>query len=71
VIPVVISAVLMVAAAYRFRHGASRKQRSDWCRALTISAILFVVYAARAVIHGTAVGGCDVRIAVSKDMTVP
>ena len=70
-IPVVIFAVLMVAAAYRFRHGASMKQRSDWCRAFAISAILFVIYAGRAAIRGTAVGDCDVRIAVSKDVTVP
>lgn len=47
------------------------KQRSDRCRALAISAILFVIYAARAAIHGTAVGDCDGRIAVSKDVTVP
>lgn len=70
-IPVVILAVFMVAAAFRFRHGASMKQRSDWYRALVISAILFVLYAARAAIRGTAVGDCDVRIAVSKDVTVP
>ena len=45
------------------------KQRSDWCRALAISAILFVIYAARAAISGTAVGDCDVGIAVSKNVT--
>jgi hypothetical protein len=64
-------AVFMVAAAYRFRHGGGMKQRSDWCRALAIIAILFVIYAARAAIRGTAVVGCDVRIAVSKDVTAP
>jgi hypothetical protein len=63
---VILGAVILV-AAFRLRH--SPEQRSGWCRTLAISTILFVIYATRAAIHGTAAGDCDVRIAVSNDAT--
>jgi hypothetical protein len=63
----VLGAFIIVAAS-RLRQ--SPEQRSGWHRALAISAILFVIYAARAAIRGTAAGDCDVRIAVSNDATV-
>jgi len=63
-ISVVILGAVIIMAAFRLRY--SPEQRSGWCRALAISAILIVIYATRAVIHGTA-GDCDVRIAVSND----
>jgi hypothetical protein len=67
-ITLVILGAVIIMAAFRLRH--SPEQRSGWCRALVISAILFVIYAARAAIHGAAAGDCDVRIAVSNDATV-
>ena len=63
----VILGAAIIIAAFRLRH--SPKQRSGWCRALVISAILFVIYATRAAIRGTAAGDCDVHIAVSNDAT--
>ena len=64
-ISLVILGAVIIMAAFRLRY--SPEQRSGWCRALAISAILFVIYAIRAVIQGTAAGDCDVRIAVSND----
>jgi len=64
-ISLVVLAAFVIGAAYRLRH--SPEQRRDWHLALAIAAMLFVIHAARAVISGTAAGGCDVRIAVSSD----
>ena len=60
---VILGAVILV-AAFRLRHSPEQ----GWCRALAISTILFVIYATRAAIRGTA-GDCDVHIAVSNDAT--
>ena len=61
---VILGAVILV-AAFRLRHSPEQ----GWCRALAISTILFVIYATRAAIRGTAAGDCDVHIAVSNDAT--
>ena len=64
-IALVVLAGILIGSAYRLLH-VSHTERQRWRHVLTIGAILVVIYAARAVISGTA-GDRDVRIAVSSD----
>ena len=68
-IALVVLGAFIIMAAYRLRQSA--EQRSDWHLALAISAIVFVIYAARDAMGGIAAGDCDFRIAVLNNVTVP
>ncbi len=70
-IPLVFLAGFVIGAADRLRHDISVERRNGWRQALAISAILFLIYAARAVFGGAGGSDCDIRLAVSKDVTAP
>lgn len=71
-ISLMVFAAILIASAYRLRHNVDTERRGGWRQALAISAILFLIYAARAAVFGGPAGAdCDIGIAVPKDVTVP
>lgn len=70
-IALVLLAAILIGSAFRLRYEMSPERRTGRRQVFAISAILLLIYAARAVIRGTAGADCDIRIAVSKDVTVP
>lgn len=70
-IALALLAAILIGSAFRLRHDMSAERRTGWRQAFAISAILLLIYAARAGVCGTNGGDCDIRIAVPKDVTVP
>ena len=70
-IALLILAAILIRPAVRLRHDLSAERRNGWRQALAISAILFLIYAARAIFGGAGGADCDIPLASSKDVIAP
>ena len=70
-IALVVLAAILIGSAYRLWHKIGTERRKGWCQALAITAILFLIYAARVVLSGDGGADCEIHIAVSKAVTAP